>query len=83
MKNEDDEFLFTVRDDEGKPIEIWNWDVFNTYNVDKNFFEEYRQFTTLKRKDIAPYDEYAKARGLRWPVVKDGAGNWRIEDKVR
>jgi nitrate reductase NapA len=30
-------------------------------NVDQQLFEEYRRFTRLKHKDLAPYDEYVKA----------------------
>jgi nitrate reductase NapA len=40
-------------------------------------FEEYRLFSRHKHKDLAPYDEYVKARGLRWPVVQQPDGTWR------
>ena len=36
----------------------------------KAIFEEYRQFTIGMGKDLAPYEEYVKHRGLLWPVVK-------------
>jgi nitrate reductase NapA len=39
-------------------------------NVDEQLFEEYRRFTRFKHKDLAPYAEYVRARGLRWPVVR-------------
>ncbi|AVX19798.1 periplasmic nitrate reductase subunit NapA apoprotein [Carboxydocella sporoproducens DSM 16521] len=35
----------------------------------KALWEEYRQFTIGKGKDLAPYEEYVKHRGLLWPVV--------------
>ena len=77
MKNKSGEFLFTFKDAGGKSLEIWNWDVFKRHNVDKLLFEEYRPFTHLKNKNVAPYDELVKARGLRWPVVQDANGVWR------
>jgi nitrate reductase NapA len=46
-------------------------------NVDRALFEEYRKFSRLKHKDLAPYDEYVKARGLRWPVTQQADGSWR------
>jgi nitrate reductase (cytochrome) len=36
----------------------------------------------MKHKDLAPYDEYVKARGMRWPVVQQPDGSWR-ETKFR
>ncbi len=77
MRDKDGNFLFTVRDENGKEIEAWNWEVFKANNVDKALFEEYRPFTMMKHKDIAPYEEYAKARGLRWPVVEQTDGTWK------
>jgi len=32
-------------------------------------WEEYRKFGEGQGKDLAPYESYTKARGLRWPVV--------------
>lgn len=77
MKDKDGQFLFMMKDENGKEIETWDWDVFKQHNVDKILFEEYRKFSVLKHKDLAPYDEYAKHRGLRWPVVQDSLGIWR------
>ena len=51
-------------------------------NVDKILFEEYRQFSKMKHKDLAPYDTYVASRGLRWPVVEQEDGTWR-ETKFR
>jgi nitrate reductase NapA len=77
MKNRDGEFLFTFKDTDGKPIELWNWEVFKKTNADKLLFEEYRAFTMMKKYAVAPYDELAKARGMRWPVVQGKDGVWR------
>jgi len=77
MKDKDGKFLFDV---DGKPV--WKWDRYYDVNVDKHLFEEYRAFTTMKHKDLAPYDVYVKERGLRWPVVKQADGSWR-ETKFR
>ena len=77
MKDKDGRFLFDVRDDAGESVPIWEWDHYYDVNVDKALFEEYRAFTRLKHKDLAPYDVYVKARGLRWPVVQQDDGSWR------
>lgn len=76
MRDRDDRFLFEIKDRTGKAVPIWEWDQYYTVNVDKHLFNEYRQFSRLKHKDLAPYDEYVKARGLRWPVVEQD-GKWR------
>jgi nitrate reductase NapA len=75
-KDKDGRFLFHVEKD-GKEVPIWQWRNYYDVNVDKHLFEEYRSFTRLKHKDLAPYDEYVKARGLRWPVVQQKDGSWR------
>jgi len=31
----------------------------------------------MKHKNVAPYAELVKSRGLRWPVVQDNDGFWR------
>ena len=72
MKDKDGRFLFEV---DGTPI--WKWERYYDVNVDQHLFEEYRGFTRLKHKDLAPYEEYVKARGLRWPVVEQEDGTWR------
>ncbi len=77
MRDKDGKFLFRVEDRDGKEIPIWEWKHYYDVNVDKALFEEYRRFTTLKHKNLAPYDEYVKARGLRWPVVRQPDGAWR------
>lgn len=82
MKDKEGNFLFRVEDDDGEEIPIWEWEHYYDVNVDKALFEQYRAFTTMKHKNLAPYDEYVKARGLRWPVVEQDDGSWR-ETKFR
>ncbi len=82
MKDKDGKFLFHVEDETGKEVAVWDWDHYYDVNVDKALFEQYRQFTTMKHKNLAPYEEYVKARGLRWPVVQQEDGSWR-ETKFR
>ncbi len=82
MKDKEGRFLFHVAGDDGAEVPIWQWEHYYDINVDKHLFEEYRQFSALKHKHLAPYDEYVKARGLRWPVVEQPDGSWR-ETKFR
>ena len=77
MKDREGRFLFDVRDEAGQEVPVWDWEHYYDVNVDKHLFEEYRQFTTMKHKNLAPYDEYVKARGLRWPVVEQDDGSWK------
>jgi len=77
MKDKDGKFLFHVADENGKAVPVWKWEHYYDMNVDKALVEEYRPFTRMKHKDIAPYDEYVKTRGLRWPVVEQKDGSWR------
>jgi nitrate reductase (cytochrome) len=77
MKDKDGRFIFEIKDKNGKPVPIWDFEHYYDVNVDKHLFEEYRKFTRMKHKDLAPYDEYVKARGLRWPVVKQEDATWR------
>ncbi len=77
MQDRDGEFIFRVADDAGAEVPVWEWEHYYDVNVDRHLFEEYRPFTRLKHKDLAPYDEYVKARGLRWPVVQQTDGTWR------
>jgi len=76
MRDADGKFLFHVADERGAEIPIWDYDHYHDVNVDRMLFEEYRRFSVLERKDLAPYDEYVRARGLRWPVVEQD-GSWR------
>ncbi len=75
MRDADGRFLFHT-ESEGREVPTWDFRHYYDVNVDRRLFEEYRAFTRMKHKDLAPYDEYVRARGLRWPVVeRDGA--WR------
>ena len=82
LKDKDGRFLFTFKNERGEEVPVWQWEHYYDINVDKALFEEYRQFSRYKHKDLAPYDEYVKARGLRWPVVQQPDGTWR-ETKFR
>jgi nitrate reductase NapA len=77
MKDRDGRFLFRFQKEGGEEAPVWDWSHFRDVNVDRALFEEYRKFSRLKHKDLAPYDEYVKARGLRWPVVRQEDGTWR------
>lgn len=77
MKDKDGRFLFEMKDPSGKVVPVAEWDHYEDINVDEQLFEEYRKFTTMKHKDLAPYSEYVRARGLRWPVVQQADGSWR------
>jgi nitrate reductase NapA len=48
--------------------------------VEKEMFEEYRRFTIGQGKDLAPYEAYTKARGLRWPYVNGKETLWRYAE---
>ncbi len=78
LRDRDGNYLLAIRDEDGNEIETWKWDVFNgEFNVDKALFQEYRELTFKKHKDVAPYDVLVEERGMRWPVVKDHKGLWR------
>jgi nitrate reductase NapA len=50
------------------------------FYVQKGLFEEYAQFGRGKAHDLAPFDMYHKARGLRWPVVDGKETLWRFRE---
>lgn len=77
MRDHAGRFLFRFEDEQGREIEAWKWEAFKTANIDRMLYEQYRPFTQMKHKDVAPYDELVAARGLRWPVVQDASGKWR------
>ena len=54
-------------------------DAFGFY-VQKGLFEEYAQFGRGHAHDLAPFDVYHKARGLRWPVVDGKETLWRFRE---
>ncbi|MFC1233438.1 MULTISPECIES: nitrate reductase catalytic subunit NapA [unclassified Vibrio] len=47
------------------------------FYVQKGLFEEYAYFGRGHAHDLAPFDMYHKARGLRWPVVDGKETLWR------
>jgi nitrate reductase NapA len=77
MKDKNGRFIFEVKNATGQPVPIWQWEHYYDVNVDRHLFEEYRPFTRMKHKDLAPYDVYARERGLRWPVTEQKGGVWR------
>ncbi|HEA25645.1 MAG TPA: nitrate reductase catalytic subunit NapA, partial [Ectothiorhodospiraceae bacterium] len=55
------------------------------YYVQKGLFEEYRMFNSAdniikKGHEMAPFDAYHKARGLRWPVIDGKETLWRFRE---
>ena len=62
-----------ITDDRGNVYDNDESDHFGYY-VQKGLFEEYRLFNSAegipkKGHEMAPYDDYHKSRGLRWPVI--------------
>ncbi|SNS11548.1 periplasmic nitrate reductase subunit NapA apoprotein [Sphingomonas laterariae] len=52
---------------------------FNFY-PQKGLFEEYAEFGRGHGHDLAPFDAYHQARGLRWPVVNGKETRWRYKE---
>ena len=77
MQDKDGKFLFHQANAAGEAIPIWDWAHYYDINVDERLYEEYRQFSRIKHKDLAPYTVLASARGLRWPVVEQADGTWK------
>jgi nitrate reductase NapA len=50
------------------------------FYVQKGLFEEYARFGRGKAHDLAAFDLYHKARGLRWPVVDGKETLWRFRE---
>ncbi|MBI1904964.1 MAG: nitrate reductase catalytic subunit NapA [Rhodocyclales bacterium] len=50
------------------------------YYLQKGLFEEYARFGRGKAHDLADFDTYHKARGLRWPVVDGKETLWRFRE---
>jgi nitrate reductase NapA len=77
MVDKDGKFLFHLTNDKGEPVEVWKWEYYyGKVNVDEKLYEEYRRFTKIKNKDVAPYTVLTEQRGLRWPVVETD-GKWK------
>jgi nitrate reductase NapA len=50
------------------------------FYVQKGLFEEYARFGRGHGHDLAPFDAYHQARGLRWPVVDGQETRWRFRE---
>ncbi len=50
------------------------------FYLQKGLFEEYARFGRGKAHDLANFDDYHKARGLRWPVVGGKETLWRFRE---
>ena len=46
----------------------------------KGLFEEYASFGRGHGHDLAPFDQYHKVRGMRWPVVNGKETLWRYRE---
>ena len=51
------------------------------FYLHKGLFEEYAQFGRGKAHDLAPFDDYHRERGLRWPVVDGEETRWRYREE--
>jgi len=71
-----------VKDADGNVYDNSEMEDFGFY-VQKGLFEEYRIFGTQgpkKGHDLAEFDAYHQARGLRWPVVDGKETLWRYRE---
>ena len=50
------------------------------FYVQKGLFEEYAQFGRGHAHDLASFETYHRARGLRWPVVDNKETLWRFRE---
>jgi len=50
------------------------------YYLQKGLFEEYAAFGRGHGHDLAPFESYHHARGLRWPVVDNKETLWRFRE---
>jgi nitrate reductase NapA len=50
------------------------------FYVQKGLFEEYAAFGRGHGHDLAPFDDYHVAHGLRWPVVDGKETRWRYRE---
>jgi nitrate reductase (cytochrome) len=64
-----------VKGADGKP-----WKGYD-YFLQKYLWEEYRIFGLGHAHDLAYFDDYHKARGLRWPVIDGKETLWRFNSK--
>ncbi|BDQ28488.1 periplasmic nitrate reductase subunit alpha [Helicobacter ailurogastricus] len=57
---------------DGKPFKGYG------FFIQKYLWEEYRKFGRGHGHDLAYFDDYHRARGLRWPVVNGKETRWRF-----
>ena len=50
------------------------------FYLQKGLFEEYASFGRGHAHDLADFEQYHKARGLRWPVVDNKETLWRFRE---
>ncbi len=79
MRDADGNWLFErmLKNPDGSLPPVWDFAHFYDFNVDERLFEAFRPFMKIKHKDLAPYHEYVKAHGLRWPVIEQPDGSWK------
>jgi len=71
-----------VKDSAGNSYQNDEMDDFGYY-LQKGLFEEYRRFQwegPKKGHELAEYDAYHNARGLRWPVIDGKETLWRFRE---
>ncbi len=73
-----------ITDDRGNEYKNHESEHFGYY-VQKGLFEEYRLFNSAegipkKGHEMAEFDAYHKARGLRWPVIDGKETLWRFRE---
>ncbi|WP_417790120.1 nitrate reductase catalytic subunit NapA [Terasakiella pusilla] len=76
--------LEKITDDAGNVYDNDESEHFGFY-VQKGLFEEYRMFNTKgdilkKGHEMAPFEVYHKARGIRWPVIDGKETLWRFRE---
>jgi nitrate reductase NapA len=77
------EVLFTNGEVDRYPLEDMDREYANDeaqafgFYIQKGLFEEYARFGRGHGHDLAPFDAYHEARGLRWPVVDGKETRWR------
>ena len=77
MRDRDGNYFMRTLDDDGTEVPTWDWAHFNDINADRALFNDYRRFTFLKHKNVAPYDVLVESRGLRWPVIEQPDGSFK------
>ncbi len=68
-----------ITDGSGNTYKNHEMEHFGFY-VQKGLFEEYASFGRGHAHDLADFDAYHKARGLRWPVVDGKETLWRFRE---